>query len=50
MEYTRPSLNPYLFFGENFLLLVFELFRAHEMRSQLDVTEQIIAYKVNLTV
>ena len=37
-EYGRPSLNP-LCFLEKFLLLVCELFRAHEMRSQLEVTE-----------
>jgi len=39
----------FLFFGENFLLLVCELFRAHEMRSQLEVTE-MLECKVNLTV
>ena len=37
------------FFGENFFLLVCELFRVHEMRSQLEVTE-MLEYKVNLTV
>jgi len=36
-------------FGENFLLLVCELFRVYEMRSQLEVTE-MLGYKVNLTV
>jgi len=39
----------FLFFGENFLLLVCELFRAHEMRSQLEVTE-MLECKLNLTV
>ena len=39
----------FLFFGENFLLLVCELFRAHEMRSQLEVTEMLEG-KINLTV
>ena len=29
----------FLFSGENFLLLVCEVFRAHEMRSQLEVTD-----------
>ena len=33
-----PSLNP-ICFSENFLLLVCEFFRAHELRSQLEVTE-----------
>jgi len=28
-------------FGENFLLLVCELFRVHEMHSQLEVTEML---------
>ena len=36
----------FLFFRENFLLLVCEVFRAHEMRSQLEVTE-MLEYKVN---
>ena len=44
MEYDRPSLNLF-FFRENFLFLVGELFRAHEMRSQLEVTE-MLEYKV----
>jgi len=39
----------FLFFGENFLLLVRELFRAHEISSQLEVTE-MLECKVNLTV
>ena len=39
----------FLFFREIFLLLVYELFRAHEMRSQLEVTE-MLECKVNLTV
>ena len=39
----------FVFFRENFLLLVCELFRAHEMRSQLEVTE-MLECKVNLTV
>jgi len=38
-----------LFFRENFLLLVCEIFRAHEMRSQFEVTE-MLECKVNLTV
>ena len=49
MEYDRPSLNPFCFSGENFLLLVCELFRAHEMCSELEVTE-MLEFKVNLTV
>jgi len=39
----------FLFFRENFLLLVCELFRVHEMRSQLEVTE-MLEFKVNITV
>jgi len=31
----------FLFFGENFLLLVCELFRANEMHSLLEVTEML---------
>jgi len=38
-----------LFFGENFLVHVCEIFRAHEMRSQLEVTEMLECI-VNLTV
>ena len=41
MEYDRPSLKSFLLFGENFLLLVGEPFRVHEMRSQLEVTEML---------
>jgi len=33
--------DPSDWFGENFLLLVCEVFRAHEMRSQLEVTEML---------
>ena len=39
----------FLFFRENFLLLVCELFRVHEMYSQLKVIE-LLECKVNLTV
>jgi len=39
----------FYFFGESFLLLVCELFRAYEMRSKLEVTE-MLGCKVNLTV
>jgi len=49
MEYDRPSLNPFRFSEKTFLLLVCELFRAHEMRSQLEVTE-MLECKVNLAV
>ena len=38
----------FLFIGENFLLLC-EIFRVHEMRSRLEVTE-MLECKVNLTV
>ena len=48
MEYDRSSLNPFRF-SEKFLLLVCQLFRAHEMCSQLEVTEMFDC-KVNLTV
>ena len=41
MEYDKQSLNSFLFFGENFLLLVCEIFRVHEIRSQLEVTEML---------
>ena len=42
VEYDRPAIpKSFLFFGENFLLLVCELFRAHEMRNQLEVTEML---------
>ena len=44
VEYDRPSLNPFCFWEKNFLLLICEAFRAHEMRSQLEVTD------INLTV
>ena len=42
VEYDRPSLNPFCF-SENFFLLfaVCEIFRAHEMHSQLEVTEML---------
>ena len=49
MEYGRPSLNPFRNSEKIFLLLVRELFRVHEMRSQLEVTE-MLEYKVHLTV
>jgi len=39
----------FLFLGENFLLLVCELFRVHEMHSQLEVTE-LLECKANFTV
>ena len=45
MEYDRPSLNP--LFWRNFSLLVCEVFRVHEIRSQLEVTETLEC-KVNL--
>jgi len=48
VEYDRPSLNPFCS-SKKVFLLVCELFRAHEMRSQLEVTE-MLECKVNLTV
>ena len=49
MECDRPSLNHFCSFLKIFLLLVCELFREHEMCSQLEVTK-MLECKVNLTV
>ena len=48
---TQPwsSLNPFCFLEKIFCFLFVRLLRAHEMRSQLEVTE-MLEYKVNLTV
>ena len=46
---SHPIKKKTVEFRENILLLVCELFRAHEMRSQLEVTE-MLECKVNLTV
>ena len=40
VEYDRPSLNSFCFWRK-FLLLVCEIFRVHEMSSQLETTEML---------
>ena len=47
VEYDRPSLNPFILFAF-YLLLACKVFRVHEMRSQLEVTE-MLECKVKLT-
>ena len=47
MEYDIPSFNPFCF-SEEVFCFSFEIFRVHEMHSQLEVTE-IVERKVNLT-